>query len=203
MSTRKNPNNTNAPEDTRMQRDRMATQRDSEQQKRVGELSMISATDTADKADGVWDGQTGELIEGGLTEEQLEALEASHIGEMAGEDEIIRPADSMRPPLGSADLPMGIGPNGTPIALDEPEPDEITPAIPDLPRVGAGERPARQVQVLDRAAATRVVRVNADIDPTIGQGPQSQWHFLKGKRYEVPLHVAHHLSEKGYVSSGM
>lgn len=44
---------------------------------------------------------------------------------------------------------------------------------------------------------TRVIRVNETISPTIGAG--NEYHFEEGRKYRVPVHVAQHLDEKGYV----
>lgn len=218
--TPRQPGQTATPEDTRMQRQRMQNEAEKTQQSRTGELSMITATETADDTDGVWDGQSQELIESGMTTEQRDHLEAQNAGELAGEDDIIDQEDAQRSPLTAAGVPQGMGPNGLPIGdtLSE-DPDVIHEAraenqgkqrndaelervpLPDTPKVGLGEAPARQVRHLNRSQATRVVRLNATLDPTIGQGPDSQWHFVKGKRYRVPIHVANHLAEKGYIAS--
>lgn len=70
---------------------------------------------------------------------------------------------------------------------DSEEPKEVG-GIVDL-----GEIP-EEVEV---SKATRVIRINATVDPTIGVG--NEYHFEEGRKYRVPAHVADHLDEKGYV----
>lgn len=186
-----------------MQRDRMTAERDLEQQARAGELTMISARENADEGAGVWDGQDGQLIESGMDDESAE--EMRRILQVADleDDEIVSMEDAQittRPSeLARNDGPARIGPLGTPIDSEmmELQEDRIETAQADYTPV----RPNLTVQRVDRVERTRVIRINSDLDPTIGQGPNSQWHFKKGRRYQVPEHVAFHLHEKGYVSS--
>ncbi len=204
----------NIPEDTRMQRDRLTAEQESAQQARKGELSMITAKENADDAEGLWDPFSGDLIGSGLSEKTEAHLAHANAALMADEDEIIPVDQAQVGIIGQHQIRTdgpSIGPNGVPIdaqALFEEE-DTVTvaadtnaanrtPVIPDAPMVGAGHSPARTVQRLDRAKETRVIRINSDLDPTIGR---EQYHFLKGKRYQVPIHVAMHLHEKGFVSS--
>lgn len=75
---------------------------------------------------------------------------------------------------------------------DEDTPDEDEPT-PEVTEVG-GIVDLGDVEVQQ---ATRVIRVNATIDPTIGAG--NEFHFEEGRKYRVPAFVADHLEEKGYV----
>lgn len=60
-----------------------------------------------------------------------------------------------------------------------------------------GETPIQEQGVLDGKKAV-VIRVNTDLeDVTIGAG--NNYTFLEGQRYKVPLHVAQHLEEKGFI----
>jgi hypothetical protein len=202
-----------------MQRDRLQEEQEQEQKARKGELTMITAKEGADEAQGVWDGQTQELLESGMSEDEREVLRRAEARLDVDNDDIIDDDEAEVGALGESmvrtDGP-GIGPNGVPIGdapgVGEDYDDTIRDAMdtnarnprageqtemPELPVAGRGEM-VRPVQVLDRPAEKRVIRVNADLDPTIGR---TQYHFEKGKRYRVPLHVAMHLHEKGYVSS--
>lgn len=182
------------PEDTRMQRARLKSETDSAQQARVGELSMISAKETADDAQGVWDGQNGELIESGMAPEQENFLRRqAQIVE--DPDEIISDEDAHPNPTNLNVRSDGIGPLGVPIDLS-PLSDDVEEAMP-----APTPRATMVVESAHRQERKVVIRVNADLEPTIGQGPNARWNFLKGKRYRVPEHVANHLHEKGYVSS--
>lgn len=205
----------NAPEDTRMQRDRLQAEKEKEQQARTGELTMITAAQNADDADGVWDPQSQELVEPGMTDEEREELARQNSAFLGDEDEVISEDVARQGSLGEhmvrTDGPQ-IGPNGVPVGEPEDElSDEVETAVAttnvrpgealevsDPPAVGAGQAPARTVQRLDRTKAKRIIRVNADLDPTIGR---ENYSFKKGRRYEVPVHVADHLHEKGYVTS--
>lgn len=61
---------------------------------------------------------------------------------------------------------------------------------------------ADDVEVLDEVqvaeAPTRIVRVLADCEPTIGAG--QHYEFKEGQKVRVPAHVAAHLEEKGLVA---
>jgi len=179
-----------------MQRDRLQTSVEDEQRSRRSELTMITAVGDADDAEGVWDGQSGELIAPGFSDEERERVESQLAVEDPLDDDVVSMADSQGHSLGEqrvrTDGPA-VGPNGVPIQ-QSPKAVEVA----DAPRIGAGESPARKVERLDRSQQTRIVRISADLDPTIAR---VDWHFKKGKRYEVPIHVAMHLHEKGYVSS--
>lgn len=208
----------NTPEDTRMQRDRLQAEKEQEQQARAGELTMITATENANDADGVWDPQTQELVQEGMSEEEREALirrQAPFMDE--DDDSVISEEDARTGALGEHTVrtdDIRIGPNGVPIGEEEDdfddsvisalpsmnvrpgETEQVAP-LPEAPVVGRGEAPRSPVRV-NRAQEKRIIRVNADLDPTIGR---ENYHFAKGRRYEVPIHVANHLHEKGYVSS--
>jgi hypothetical protein len=200
-----------------MQRERLQAEKEQEQQARTGELTMITAAQNADDAEGVWDPQSGELIEPGMTDEDREVFIEEHLGLLGDEDEIVPEDQSRVSALGEhtvrTDGP-GIGPNGVPVVFTEEEEfqDTLTEARPqvnvrpgegevaeleDRPRVGVGQT-SRVIQRVDRSKETRIIRVNDTIDPTIGR---ENYHFDKGRRYVVPVHVANHLHEKGYVSS--
>jgi len=48
------------------------------------------------------------------------------------------------------------------------------------------------------AGDTTIIRVAEDIENmTVGAG--NNWSFQAGKKYKVPLHIANHLKEKGYL----
>ena len=195
---------TTKPEDTRMQRDRMQAEKEREQADRASELSMITAKESADDRDGVWDGQNGELLQAGMDEDTQEQMRRylQAPGGPDEEDEIFDPEDAQittRPSQQVRRDGPNIGPNGVPIdpqAIEQMR-DDVEEAVADY----TPERPNVTVQRVQQTDRLRVIRVNADLDPTIGQGPNSQWHFKKGRRYRVPEHVAFHLHEKGYVSS--
>lgn len=205
--------NPNTPEDTRMQRDRLQAEQEEAQQKRTGELTMITAQANANESDGLWDAQTGDLVREGLTEEEKADLERQNAALIGESDEVIPLKQSETGALGEFKMPTdgtANGPNGVPVGerLAEEEDDEVQVArdlksthqpapLPEPVRVGAGQKD-RTIQRVERANQTRIIRVNATLDPTIGR---HSYHFEKGKRYEVPLHVADHLSEKGYVAS--
>ena len=54
------------------------------------------------------------------------------------------------------------------------------------------------VQALSEGSDTVVIRINTDLEQvTIGHG--NNFDFIEGQRYRVPIHVARHLEEKGYV----
>jgi hypothetical protein len=227
-----------------MQRDEALEDLEAQQQQRAGELSMITAKEAADERNGVWDGQSGELVEPGMSPDQEQYLRG-RAQLVEDTDVVIEPEDSMvHSPLGvtNTDGPA-LGPNGIPLAeerqhvadeavidlmdqMAEPEPvdddPELTSALAIIAereaRMGApgsllqqliGGRapmteevpPARTPQRVQPVERSVVVRLNATVEPTIGQGPNSRWNFQKGKRYRVPAWVAEHLEEKHLVSS--
>lgn len=78
-----------------------------------------------------------------------------------------------------------------PLTMDVDEPDEA------VEWQTVGEAPVQEQGQLDEGKAV-VIRVNTDLeDVTIGVG--NNYSFYEGQRYRVPLHVAQHLEEKGYV----
>lgn len=202
MAARRTATVANKPEDTRMQRDRLQEEHAKEQQDRSAELSMISFNAEADDRDGVWDAQDGSLIEPGLTDETEDQVRRLLQIPDADDDTIIEEEDALvstMPSLQTRSDGPRVGPNGTPIDPDflEQTRDDVEDAVADF----TPARPHLRVQKVERSEKHLVIRVNADLDPTIGQGPKSQWHFKRGKRYRVPEHVAFHLHEKGYVSA--
>lgn len=69
--------------------------------------------------------------------------------------------------------------------IETPEPEAIVIGG-DEPEIVGGE---------DRSV---IIRINTDLDDvTIGAG--NNYNFKEGERYRVPVHVATHLEEKGYV----
>lgn len=227
------------PMDTRMQRDEGLAEAEQEQAARSASLSMITAKDSADDATGVWDGQSGDLIESGLTaarEEELRSqlqLTDDPDAIIEAEDAQLLTSGTVRPdqtPTGPLGLPISarqeqinddaiIAPHFESTA-DAPAPtdeDQEIAAALDLLRSkgllgaevpGTEERntlvtsSGREVQRMKSADERMVViRVLADIQPTIGQGPNASWDFKKGRRYQVPAYVANHLDEKGLVAA--
>jgi len=184
-----------------MQRDRMQAENQKQQAERSDELTMITATESADDRDGLWDGQNGELLESGVDPQAAEQMRhALQLPEQ--DDEVVSMEDaqvSTQPSRMVRNDGPRMGPLGVPIDPQavEQERDEIEIAQADY----TSARPNVEIQRVERPDRRRIIRVNSDLDPTIGQGPGSQWHFKKGRRYEVPEHVAFHLHEKGYVSS--
>lgn len=193
---------THRPEDTRAQRDRQKAEQEQAAAERQDQLTMINATETADDRDGLWDPQDGTLVESGMdpqTEEQLRRY--MQIPPSEGDD-VIPEEDALSSSAPSqqvrSDGPR-VGPLGTlidPETIEEMNDDVVVSEADYTPA-----RPGLQVARAEKKERKRIVRINADLDPTIGQGPNSQWHFKKGRRYEVPERVAFHLHEKGYVSS--
>lgn len=224
------------PMDTRMQRDEGLAEAEQEQAARAASLSMITAKDSADDATGVWDGQSGELVESGMTSAREEELR-SQLQLTDDPDEIIGAEDAQLQTSGTVRPDQTpTGPLGLPIAArqeqinddaiiephfestsDAPaetaEEAEISAALALLRSKGllggeAQERntlvtsTGREVQRMQPAEERMVViRVLADIQPTIGQGPNASWDFKKGRRYQVPAYVASHLDEKGLVAA--
>jgi hypothetical protein len=202
------------PEDTRMARDRMAAENRAEQQEAGKRMALISAQGSADDQDGVFDGQSGDLLDAGMTPDQEAALGRQlQIGDP---DEVIEDAHFQGAPAYTPEDGERVGANGVPIveagAEEDPDvvhavrptgglrPDMVAPEeVPDVARVGAGQTDTRIVRH-KQAERQRVVRVNASIQPTIGQGPGNTWDFQEGRKYRVPESVANHLAEKGYVS---
>lgn len=184
------------PEDTRMQTARLAAEAKQAQQDRAGELTMITAKQTADELSGVFDPQDGSLVQSGLSlSQEAEIRRQQQIAEDV--DEIIDGEDAVAPMeqhFVRTDGPA-IGPNGVPIEpQEEMALDRVTEAAPDF-----DERAPQFAEALVQPKRKKVVRLNADIDPTIGRG--RNYHFLAGRRYRVDEDVAAHLHEKGYVSS--
>lgn len=184
------------PEDTRMQSARLAKEAQATQQERAGELTMISAKETADDMSGVWDPTDGSLMETGLSESQeAEIKRQQQIAE--DPDEVIDGEDAVAPReqhFVRTDGPA-IGPNGVPIGPEQDIfQDTVTEASPDF-----DDRIPEVLEAVRQPVRKRIIRVNADIEPTIGRG--RNFHFVSGRRYKVDEDVASHLHEKGYVSS--
>lgn len=184
------------PEDTRMQTARLAAEAKKAQQDRAGELTMITAKQSADDLSGVYDPKDGSLLVSGLSEAQeAEIRRQQQIAEDV--DEIIDDEDAVAPleqHFVRTDGPQ-IGPNGVPIEpAMEMATDRVTEAVADF-----DERAPEIVEAVKQPVRKVVVRINADIDPTIGRG--RTYHFLEGRRYSVSPDVAAHLHEKGYVST--
>lgn len=190
------------PEDTAMQTRRMKEEQEKAAADRQSELSMINTVETADDRDGVWDGQNGELLESGMDPETEDQVRRYLQIPDEADDDIIEPDDAQvttRPSQQVRSDGPRVGPLGVPI---DPEAiEEMRDDVEDARADYTPERPGLTVQRVEKRQRLRVIRVNADLDPTIGQGPDSQWHFKKGRRYRVPEHVAFHLHEKGYVSA--
>jgi hypothetical protein len=228
-----------------MQRDEGLEAAEQEQAARAASLSMITAKDTADDVNGVWDGQNGSLIESGLSAEREQELyhqlqltdDADDI--IDGDDAQLQTTGTVRPdqtPTGPLGVPVSarqeltgddaiVEPHFEPTstapapplpAAAEEEDDEVAAALEVLRRRGmlGAEAPAlevrdtlvtnsgREVQRMKPADERMVVvRVLADVQPTIGQGPNASWDFKKGRRYRVPQYVANHLDEKGLVAA--
>lgn len=88
---------------------------------------------------------------------------------------------------------------GTEIAVDEEAilvgdgSGEALPEAVEQPWETVGNVPAPR-----GSDGSVVIRVNADLeDVTIGAG--NNYSFVEGGQYRVPLHVAQHLEEKGYI----
>jgi hypothetical protein len=188
------------PEDTKMQRDRMQAEHRQELLEREGEIAMVSKVDAADAERGIYDPITGDLIESALTDEEHEALARQH-HLRPDEDGVIDPfanPNPIKPPA----VEGAVGPNGVPIYSAEEDPDLIHDTsqelVPDVVPVGAGGRPSKVAVSVARNEPMEVIRLNATIEPTIGQGNTIK--FEEGKRYRVPRYIAQHLHEKGYIS---
>lgn len=191
------------PEDTRIQRNRLTAEAKAEQQARIGELSMSAQVQKIEDQDGVFDGQNGELVE--------PALSAADMEEIARRNQLITDADEIIEPEAARITQVYqteemVGPNGVPILDHEDDADAVIEtvrkpaALPEAVKVGAGGRPEKRVVPVVRHDRMPIIRVSADVEPTIGQGPGNSWKFQAGKRYRVPEHVAQHLDEKGLVS---
>lgn len=195
-------------EDTKMQSERLIAEQKAEQQARRGEISMASTVDSADDEYGLWDGQSGELVESALSDEDKETL--ARVNHLVEDDDGITefPSEQLyaSQKINQPVSPEGaIGPTGVPIFTPEIDPDEIietvhnTPApIPDAPMVGAGAQPYKTVVPVKRTEPMEIIRLNADINATIGK--DNHWNLQEGRRYRVPRYVAQHLKEKGLVS---
>lgn len=187
-------------EDTKMQHDRLQAEAKAVQQTRKGEIAMASAFMQADDQDGVWDGQSGELVESGMSEEEQDALARYHqlVEDADGITEPVKMQQRLTPVEGA------IGPLGTPIYSSEEDPDEIIETVhqaeivPDLPKVGVGTRDIKTAIPVKRSEPMEIIRLNATVTPTIGK--DNTWDFQEGRRYRVPRYVAIHLHEKGLIS---
>lgn len=191
------PSDTNKPEDTARQRARLAQERQKEQTESQGRMAMASTFNQINEEAGVFDPVSGDLVEKGVTEAQEEQVIAQH-AELRNDDEVIEGDAAHINPLGMVN-PGGprVGPLGVPIPSDlaGPDPDQIestvgmvaaaAAAVPSLRRKNQGEV---------------VVRMAADVQPTIGQGSPA-WDLKRGKRYRLPRNVADHLKEKGVLLS--
>jgi hypothetical protein len=91
-----------------------------------------------------------------------------------------------------------------PVVIEDP--DVVAEAELLLQREGHRDQGSTDddVQILDaegvvaKGPETRLIRVNSDLkDVTIGAG--NLYTFLEGEKYRVPMNVADHLEEKGYV----
>ncbi len=191
------PGDTHVPEDTARARARLAEEQSEAQRGAAGRMAMISDVAAADTESGVYDGQTGDLIESAMTVEDLQAVARRH--QVIDPDEVIEPEDSKLENLGVVRPPgaPALGPLGTPI---DPEGNTEADDVEQAYSTDMDENPAQELpQVVRQERKDRfvVIRVAEDIQPTIGAG--STWNFQKGKKYKVPEHVANHLNEKGLV----
>jgi hypothetical protein len=187
-----------------MQREESTRALEVEQQQRAGEITMSTAKEVADERDGLYDAQDGTLLEPGLSPEQQQVLWEET--QQAEGDEIIEPEVASRTPLGEhrvrADGPA-IGPNGVPIIQPEDavSDDSLIDLTDEAPAPLPEPAPLRQVQRVQRTERVTIVRVNSDLNMTYGQGTNSTWNLVKGRRYKLPIDVANHLHEKGLVAT--
>jgi len=186
-------NHTTRPEDTRMQRERMQDELEKAQAERAGQLTMISAKERADDNSGVWDPETGDLLESGITPEELETYRDDSL---RGEDEVIE--DARRPTPVMEALSNGVGPNGIPVRSAAERRSEDAIVDPEESRPPVATLTRRSPVVQDDRARMVIARINSDIDATVGAG--NTYALKRGKRYRLPKHVADHLIEKGYVA---
>lgn len=81
---------------------------------------------------------------------------------------------------------------------DEDEVIEDTEQVTHSTITPVTDEVVEQPQAVVVDGGTRVIRLNSTLeDVTIGQN--TNYNFVEGRRYRVPVHVANHLEEKGYV----
>lgn len=127
----------------------------------------------------------------GAKRDQLAKEHAEEVARRAGELTMNQQAVAMSEEVEDATTAFGESDPGAVLTMSEDFADDEQPqewkTIGDAP-------------VVDQADGQQavVIRVNTTLeDVTIGAG--TNFTFNEGQRYRVPIHVANHLEEKGYV----
>lgn len=182
---------TNQPEDTRAQRERLQAEAQRAESERQSQLTMTNFTQQANAVEGVWDPESGDLVESGVDPDQQAALQAEY---QAGEDEIIEDA-RVHTPVSQQILERdGVGALGVPVRQLQAEQLQAEAPVEELldPReIQAAPTPPPGVQKVQPKV---VIRVREDIEPTIGRN--RTFKMKKGQKYRVDADVARHLQEK-------
>ena len=75
---------------------------------------------------------------------------------------------------------------------------QMSDEVVDLTKAPIEEPAEMEPMIVGEEDSTVVIRINADLeDVTVGAG--NHYSFKEGQQYRVPVLVARHLEEKGYV----